>query len=146
MIKNRAELLSHGFVEGRQKVLDIAEHALRHVDPRAAVRHYVKLEGNRLQVGEDVFDLNKVNNIYAIGGGKATYPLAIGLEEILGDRITDGFVARDGAPWDESTTARMTPFGFATYDLGSTQTTWAITGGGGDGEYYLVDDFDIWFR
>jgi glycerate-2-kinase len=93
VIKNRAELISHGFIEGRQKVLDIAEHTLRHVDPRAAVRHYVKLEGNRLQVGEDVFDLNKVNKIYAIGGGKATYPLAVGLEEILGDRISDGFIA-----------------------------------------------------
>ncbi len=39
MIKNRKELLSHGFVEGREKVLDIAEHALRHVDPRAAVKN-----------------------------------------------------------------------------------------------------------
>jgi glycerate-2-kinase len=46
-----------------------------------------------LQVGEDVFDLTKVNKIYAIGGGKATYPLAVALEEILGDRITDGFIA-----------------------------------------------------
>jgi hypothetical protein len=78
VFKNRAELISHGFVEGRQKVLDIAEHTLRHVDPCAAVKHYVKLEGNKLQVGKDVFDLNKVNKIYAIGGGKATYPLAIG--------------------------------------------------------------------
>jgi len=93
VFKNRAELISHGFVEGRKKVLDIAEHTLKHVDPRAAVRHYVKLEENRLQVGEAVFDLNKVNKIYAIGGGKATYPLAIGLEEILGDRISDGFIA-----------------------------------------------------
>jgi hypothetical protein len=75
VIKNRAELLSHGFFEGRQKVLDIAEHTLKHVDPRAAVKRYVKLEKNKLQVGEDVFDLDKVNKIYAIGGGKATYPL-----------------------------------------------------------------------
>ena len=93
MIKNRAELISHGFVEGRQKVLDIAEYALNHVDPLAAVKNNVKLDGNRLQVGEDTFDLNTVNKIYAIGGGKATYPLAIALEEILGDRITDGFIA-----------------------------------------------------
>ena len=93
MIKNRAELISHGFVEGRRKVLDIAEHTLKHVDPRAAVGHYLKLEGSRLLVGEDIFDLDKVNKIYAIGGGKATYPLAIGLEEILGDRISDGFIA-----------------------------------------------------
>jgi len=93
VIKNRAELLSHGFVEGRRKVLDIAEYTLKHVDPRAAVKHCVKLEENKLQVGQDVFDFNKVNKIYAIGGGKATYPLAVALEEILGDRITDGFIA-----------------------------------------------------
>jgi glycerate-2-kinase len=93
VIKNRAELISHGFVEGRKTVLDIAEYTLNHVDPRAAVKNYVKVEGSRLQVGEDVFDLNTVNKIYAIGAGKATYPLAVALEEILGDRITDGFIA-----------------------------------------------------
>jgi glycerate-2-kinase len=93
MIKNRKELLSHGFVEGREKALDIAEHALRYVDPRTALKKYVKLEGSRLVVGEDDFDLDSVNKIYAIGAGKATYPLAVALEEILGDRITDGFVA-----------------------------------------------------
>jgi glycerate 2-kinase len=93
LIKNRAELLSHGFVEGRRKVLDIAEHALKHVDPLAAVKNHVKLDGSKLRVGEDIFDLDKVDRIYAIGGGKATYPLAVGLEEILGDRITEGFIA-----------------------------------------------------
>src|SRR5210317_785345 len=93
MIKNRSELLSHGFIKGREKALDIAEHALQHVDPLAAVKRYVNLDGNMLQVNEDVFNLNKVNKIYAIGAGKATYPLAVALEEILGDRITDGFIA-----------------------------------------------------
>ena len=93
MIKNRSELLSHGFIKGREKALAIAEHALRHVDPLAAVKRYVGLDGNRLQVNGDVFNLDHVNNIYAIGAGKATYPLATALEEILGDRITDGFIA-----------------------------------------------------
>jgi hypothetical protein len=93
MIKNRSELLSHGFVEGREKALEIAEYALRYVDPCAAVKKFVKLEGSRLVVGEDDFDLDSVNKIFAIGAGKATYPLAVALEEILGDRITDGFVA-----------------------------------------------------
>ena len=93
MIKNRSELLSHGFTKGREKALDIAEHALQHVDPRAAVKRYLTLDGNLLRVNEDVFDLNRVNKIYAIGAGKATYPLAFALEEILGDRITDGYIA-----------------------------------------------------
>jgi glycerate-2-kinase len=93
MIKNRTELLSHGFVAGRQKALDIAEYALAWVDPCAAVKRYVKLVGNRLQVGEEVFDLDRVNKIYAIGAGKATYPLAVALEEILADRIVGGFIS-----------------------------------------------------
>ena len=46
MIKNRSELLSHGFIKGRKKALDIAEHALQQVDPLAAVRRYVRLDGN----------------------------------------------------------------------------------------------------
>ena len=41
MIKNRSELLSHGYIKGREKALDIAEHALRQVDPLAAVKRYV---------------------------------------------------------------------------------------------------------
>jgi glycerate-2-kinase len=93
MIKNREELLSHGFVESREKALDIAEYALGYVDPYAAVMRYVRLEGSRLIIAEDSFDLDKVKNIYAIGAGKATYPLAVALEEILGDRITDGFIS-----------------------------------------------------
>ena len=82
MIKNRSELLSHGFIKGREKALDIAEHALQHVDPFAAVKRYVNLDGNMLQANEDVFNLNNVNKIYAIGAGKATYPIARALVSI----------------------------------------------------------------
>jgi glycerate-2-kinase len=93
VIQNHAELISHGVVEARRKVLDIAEYALKRVDPETAVKNYVSLDGDRLQVSRDVFDLSKVNKIYAIGAGKATYPMAVALEKILGDRIADGFIA-----------------------------------------------------
>ncbi len=93
MIKNRDQLLSHGFVAGRGKALDIMEYALSKVNPLEAVHRYVTLKGDALQVGERVFDLRKVNHIYAVGAGKATYLQAVALEEILGDRITDGFIA-----------------------------------------------------
>ena len=93
MIKNRSELLSHGFVEGREKALDLVEYALQAVDPYTAVKKYLKLAGKTLSVQDDSFNLDTVKNIYAIGAGKATYPLATALEEILGDRITDGFIA-----------------------------------------------------
>jgi len=93
MIQNRSDLLSHGFEEGRAKVLDIVEYALQKVDPFAALKKYVALDGHRLRIGEDTFNLDSVANIYAIGAGKATYPLAAALEEVLGERISDGFIA-----------------------------------------------------
>jgi glycerate 2-kinase len=92
MIKNREQLLSHGFVEGRKKVLDIIEYALSEVDPYRATKEQVRLEGDKLLVGEDVIDISLIENIYVVGGGKATYPIALALDEILADRITDGFV------------------------------------------------------
>ena len=92
MIKNKEALLSHGFVEGRRVCLEIMEHALRAVDPYAATKKHVHLEGNQLRVDTQIYDLNQVENIYVIGAGKATYRQALAMDEILGDRITDGFV------------------------------------------------------
>lgn len=73
MIKNKEALLSHGFVEGRRVCLEIMEHALRAVDPYAATKKHVHLEGNQLRVDTQIHDLNQVENIYVIGAGKATY-------------------------------------------------------------------------
>jgi hypothetical protein len=36
------------------------------------------------------------------------------------ERITDGVVSPAGAAWDNDTNARLTPYGYATYDLGRT--------------------------
>jgi len=48
-------------------------------------------------VGDRGIDLDRFEHIYAIGAGKATYLQAVALEEILGDRITDGLVVvKDG--------------------------------------------------
>lgn len=93
MTIDKSQLVSHGFVKGRELVLDILEHALAGVDPRRAVLEYVRVEGDTLHVGDETYDLRGVGDIYAIGAGKATYPLAVALDEILEDRITDGFVA-----------------------------------------------------
>jgi glycerate-2-kinase len=38
------------------------------------------------------FDLDKVEHIYLVGGGKAAQRQAQALEDVLGDRITDGHV------------------------------------------------------
>jgi glycerate-2-kinase len=99
MIKNREQLLSHGCIEGRRLAADIVDTALREVDPYKATRETVRFDDKDglLRVKDDVFDLKDVKNLYVVGAGKATYPIARALDEILGDRIRDGLVAvKDG--------------------------------------------------
>ncbi|HEY3079541.1 MAG TPA: glycerate kinase [Chloroflexota bacterium] len=72
--------------------LDLIHAALEAVEPAAAVRRHVRREGQILFVGEKTFDLSEVEHIYVVGAGKASAPMAVAIEEILGDRITDGVV------------------------------------------------------
>jgi glycerate 2-kinase len=97
MIKNRNQLLAHGLKTGREHALDIATAALEGVNAHKAVKSKVRLVGDVLKIEDHAFDLRKFRNIYAIGGGKATFPLAKALEEILDGWICDGFIAvKDG--------------------------------------------------
>jgi len=91
-IQNRNELVSHGYKKGREAVIDIIEHALQAVDPYRATRELVRLEGSILSVGNLNFDLSKRGAIYLLGMGKATFPIAKAMEEILAERITEGLI------------------------------------------------------
>ncbi len=71
--------------------------AVRRVDPFDAVNRFVRRQGNSLFLGEneataDHLDLEKFRRIFVVGGGKATAPMARALEEILGERITEGLI------------------------------------------------------
>ncbi len=71
--------------------------AVRRVDPFDAVNRFVRREGNSLFLGEDEktadrLDLDEFSRIFVVGGGKATAPMARALEELLGDRITEGLI------------------------------------------------------
>lgn len=91
-ISNRDQLLDHGNKTAREIALDIIEKALAKADPYVAVKQLVNLEGDILTVGADSFDLKQAGSIYVIGAGKATFPIAKALEEILGERIKRGIV------------------------------------------------------
>lgn len=122
-IRNTEELLSHGNSVGRRIVLDILEAGLRASDPAVEVRKIVRIEGKRLIVGREndpdgrqplVFDLDRVGNIYVIGGGKAAQRQAEALEDILGDRIADG---RLNAKKGDATTLKRIPVTLAGHPL-----------------------------
>ncbi len=91
-IKNADQLLSHGNIEARKTALEIIEYALAKADPYRATKDLVSVRGNELIVVNLRFNLKKHNRIFLLGAGKATYPIARALEELLGDRIADGVI------------------------------------------------------
>ena len=72
--------------------MSIINAALRAVDPAEAVRKVLRREGDKLIVAERVYDLNRFRRIVVVGGGKAGAPMASAVEEILGERISGGWV------------------------------------------------------
>ncbi len=62
------------------------------VEPAAAVKRNCRREGDRLRIGESTLDLSTFDRILVVGAGKASAPMAVALEQILGERITRGIV------------------------------------------------------
>ncbi|MFH0729783.1 MAG: glycerate kinase [Pseudomonadota bacterium] len=66
--------------------------ALKAVDPAAAVKRALKREGNYLFIQDQRIDLSGLRHLYVIGAGKASAPMARAVEEVLGERVTDGVI------------------------------------------------------
>jgi len=62
------------------------------VEPMAAVRRFCRREKNYLVTGGVKYNLDKLHDIFIIGAGKAGAPMASAIEDILGERITEGIV------------------------------------------------------
>lgn len=73
-------------------VLDLAEEALRFLQPGNLFKSQISKKGNKLIIQNKTFDLNKFKNIYVVGGGKATYLLAKALNELVGRKIKAGYI------------------------------------------------------
>ena len=100
-LRNRDILTSHGNIALRKAAVEIIEYALQAANPYPAVRRLVQLDGHLLSVGDLVFDLKRYERIFVLGAGKASLPIAQALEDILGDRISDGlFVLKHGSRAD----------------------------------------------
>jgi len=76
----------------RQHALEIFQAALKAVDPIEAVLRYVKRVDDGLQISEHRFAFKDYDRILVVGAGKAGAPMARALENLLGDRITDGVI------------------------------------------------------
>ena len=91
-IKNYTDLLNHA-TKLRKDVLDILEHILNQTDPEEAIKRSVILKDNYLTITDIKIHLNKIKNIYVVGGGKASFRMAFALYNILGNRIKKGIIS-----------------------------------------------------
>ena len=81
----------------REPLLKIFDAALAAVDPYNAVIKAVKLEDTVFHVAGASYDLGTFKRIIAVGAGKATARMALAIEDVLGDRISEGLViVKDG--------------------------------------------------
>ncbi len=76
----------------RASALRMLEAGLQAIDTGAAVRRAVRLEGNSLSVQGQTFDLSGAGRLVLVGVGKCALEAASALEDILGERISDGLV------------------------------------------------------
>ncbi len=78
--------------KARAIALETIEHALNSVDAAALLKAQVTCKNGNLHAGSYSFDLSSYRNIYVVGGGKAAGSMAQALEELVGNRITEGIV------------------------------------------------------
>jgi glycerate 2-kinase len=95
-VRNERQLLENAktieLLRARGILLEVVDRAIASVEPSIAMRRRLRLEEERLMVGDKEFNLSEVGRIVVVGGGKASGRMAEILEEILEDRITDGLV------------------------------------------------------
>lgn len=95
-INNKEQLIKNGETQLNQKARALAlkslEFTLNAVDPKQIVKSKLSLKNSILKVNGYSFDLKKFENIYVVGGGKASGSMAEALEQILGKHITNGLV------------------------------------------------------
>jgi len=83
-------MLAHPFAY--HHAIDIFQAGLQAVAPGAAIKVFCQLEGNTLTVSGCHYDLDRFEQIFVLGGGKAGASMARAIEEILGERISAGII------------------------------------------------------
>ncbi|OGY22489.1 MAG: hypothetical protein A2126_02065 [Candidatus Woykebacteria bacterium GWB1_45_5] len=90
VIKNSKELAKSQL---RANALKIIEAGFAAMDTENVIKNSLKLYQNNLLIVKDTWlDLTKFRRVYLVGIGKAAFSAARAIEEILGDKITDGIV------------------------------------------------------
>lgn len=96
IVKNATKIICNAnnrrLQKARKIVVELVDGVIKNVDPYLAVKRNVKIEGKKLKVKKHVFSLSEIERVLVIGGGKASVRMAEALEELLGEKITDGII------------------------------------------------------
>ena len=76
----------------RELALGALDEAILSADPVRVIKEKVRLEGHQLLVNNARYDLSKFKRIFVVGAGKGCVRMAVGVQEILRDRITEGYL------------------------------------------------------
>ncbi len=88
-IKNYASL---NIDPKRKIVLDLIESALSSIQPKEILREKFSLSDNILSIQNNTYDLHQYKRIQLIGFGKGSAEISRIIEDILGDKLSQGFV------------------------------------------------------
>lgn len=89
MIQNFDSLATN---DQRRTILEIIEAGLTSIQPEENFKKTVKLEGNNLTILESTYNLDEYDHVYLIGFGKGAAHNSKFLEDLLGDRLSEGYV------------------------------------------------------
>jgi len=76
----------------RRDALELFKVGLKATDPKVAVHKYMHHEGKYLIVDGKKYNFKQFNKIYIVGCGKAGASMAVAVEDILGDQISEGWI------------------------------------------------------
>ena len=92
LFRNYDSLIGGELSELRNACLAIAEAAIRRAIPYSETKKRISVSEGVLRVSDSVYALSELNHIYVIGVGKGAYPIALAMEEQLGELISEGVV------------------------------------------------------
>ena len=76
----------------KNKAIDIFLNAVESVKPKQMIHTQIEWKDGLLKIGENNFPMYRYEHIYLLAAGKAAAQMAEAMEEILGDKITEGIV------------------------------------------------------
>jgi glycerate 2-kinase len=75
----------------------IFAEAVKAADPNLGIKKFVKMLGDDIYIDGEIYPKSIFKKVIVIGGGKASARMGQAIEEILGDRISDGWInTKDG--------------------------------------------------